>query len=73
MATKKELIRDARKAGLVPETVGEDDFTAAQLEALLDPEKAPPAWEGSLSATKPVVSPDGHVHLSKQDIDARSA
>ncbi len=73
MATKKELIRDARKAGLVPETVGEDDFTAAQLEALLDPEKAPPAWEGSLSSSKPLKGPDGHVHLSQQDIDARSA
>ncbi len=31
------------------------------------------AWEGSLSATEPVIGPDGHVHLSKEDIRARDS
>ena len=30
-----------------------------------------PAWEGSMSSAVPLVGPDGHVHLSKEDIKAR--
>ena len=30
-----------------------------------------PVWEGSLSASEPIVAPDGHVTLSQEDIDAR--
>jgi hypothetical protein len=30
-----------------------------------------PEWDGSLSSSEPVVGPDGHVHLSADDIKAR--
>ena len=30
-----------------------------------------PYGKGSRMATEPVVGPDGHVHLSQEDIDAR--
>lgn len=66
---KADLLKDAQKQGLVPDSAGEDEFTVAQLEQLLNPERA--AWEGSLSADKPIVAPDGHVVLSQEDIDAR--
>lgn len=69
MATKKEMLKDAQARGLVGEDVTEDDMTAADLETLLDP--SPVAWKGSLSSKKPLVGPDGHVHLSQEDIDAR--
>lgn len=71
MATKRDLLKEAQKAGRVPEGATEDDYTVAQLEGLLGGEV--PAWEGSLSASKPVVAPDGHVNLSKEDIDARDS
>lgn len=67
--TKGELLKDAQKAGVVPDTVSEDDYTAAQLETLLSGERT--AWDGSMSAKEPVTSPDGHVALSQEDIDAR--
>jgi len=35
------------------------------------PQKDAPAWEGSLSSDEPLVAPDGHVVLSKEDIKAR--
>ena len=66
---KSELLKDAVRAGLAPETATEDDFTGEQLERMLDP--TPTAWKGSLSARKPLVAPDGHVTLSQEDIDAR--
>lgn len=66
---KTELLKEAQNAGLVPEDVSADDYTAAQLEALLSSDVA--AWEGSASATTPQVAPDGHVNLSQEDIDAR--
>jgi len=42
-----------------------------------EPETTPepsdePTWEGSLSASEPIVAPDGHVVLSQEDIDARA-
>jgi len=70
MATKKELLANAVKAGKVAEGASEDDYTAEDLQTMLDPE--PTAWKGPLSAKKPQVSPDGHVHLSQEDIDARN-
>jgi len=66
---KSELLKDAVRAGAVPDTATEDDFTVAELERVLDP--SPIAWPGSLSARKPLVAPDGHVTLSQEDIDAR--
>ena len=33
----------------------------------------PKAWKGSLSASEPVVAPDGHVNLSEEDIKERDA
>lgn len=67
---KKDLLKEAIASGRLPEDAVEDDYTAAQLEALIDPSSAP-AWEGSASASEPVVAPDGHVNLSQEDIDAR--
>lgn len=67
--SKSELLKEAVKAGLAPESATEDDYTVAQLETLLSPDR--PAWEGSLSAAEPVTAPDGHVALSQEDIDAR--
>jgi hypothetical protein len=70
MATKRDLMKQAITAGVIPENADEDDYTAQQLEVLIDPSKAP-AWEGSMSSSKPLVGPDGHVHLSQEDLDAR--
>jgi hypothetical protein len=33
--------------------------------------KATPMWEGTTSAKEPLVGPDGHVHLSEEDLKAR--
>jgi len=35
------------------------------------PDPDAPVFEGSLSADEPQVAPDGHVNLSKEDINAR--
>lgn len=67
--TKGELLKDAQRAGLAPETASEEDYTVSDLETMLSPDR--PAWQGSMSAKKPLVGPDGHVHLSQEDIDAR--
>jgi hypothetical protein len=69
---KGELLKEAQKAGLVAESAKADDYTEAQLDRLLHPDKYP-AWKGSLSATEPQVAPDGHVSLSQEDIDARDS
>ncbi len=66
---KKDLLEQAQGRGLVADGVDEADFTEAQLRELLSDDR--PAWKGSLSASKPVVAPDGHVNLSQEDIDAR--
>jgi hypothetical protein len=65
---KKDTFKEASKAGLVPAEASADDFTEAQLDALLGDA---PAWEGSMSASKPMVAPDGHVTVSAEDIKAR--
>ena len=58
---KKDTFKEAQTAGLVPEDANLDDFTQEQLDALLG---GGPAWEGSMSAPKPLEAPDGHVTLS---------
>lgn len=68
---KSELLKEAQAAGKVGEEVTEDDITADDLKTMLDPE--PVAWKGSMSSSLPLVGPDGHVHLSQEDIDARDA
>lgn len=68
MATKKELLKEAQTAGAAPADATEDDYTAAELAALVSGEHV--AHE-RVSADKPVVAPDGHVNLSQADIDAR--
>jgi hypothetical protein len=70
VATKKELLKEAQAAGLVGEDASEDDYTAASLETLLG--RGAPAWEGSLSSKKELKAADGHVTLSKEDIEARN-
>lgn len=67
---KSELHKEAVAAGKVAADTSPDDFSGADLEAILSDDT--PAWKGSLSATKPSVAPDGHVVLSQEDIDARA-
>lgn len=66
---KKDLLERAQASGLVADDVSADDFTEAQLRDMLSTDR--PAWEGSRSASEPIVAPDGHVVLSQEDIDAR--
>jgi hypothetical protein len=66
---KAELLQDAQAAGLVAADAPADDFTVADLEGMLNADR--PAWEGSLSVSEPIVAPDGHVVLSREDVDAR--
>lgn len=67
---KRDVFKEAQKAGHVPDDASMDDFTEAQLETLLG---RGPAWEGSASAPKPLVAPDGHVTLTEEDIRARDS
>jgi hypothetical protein len=69
--TKKELLAEAQAAGMVAEGVDEEEFTVAQLEALLATDK--PAWEGSMSSSEPIYGVDGHPALTQEDIDARDS
>ncbi len=69
--SKGDLLADAQAAGLVASDVGEDDVTADDLKRALNPDDQP-MHKGSLSATEPIVAPDGHVVLSQEDIDARA-
>lgn len=66
--TKSDLLKEAQTAGLVAADAPEEDYTAAQLSTLLSGEV--PVHE-RVSATEPIVAPDGHVVLSQEDIDAR--
>jgi hypothetical protein len=66
---KKDLLKEAQKAGLAPEDASADDYSEAQLEVLLG---RGPAWEGSRSSSEPITARDGHTNLSKEDLEARS-
>lgn len=68
--TKSELLKDAQTAGLVAPDATAADFTAAALEAIVSGDI--PVRE-RVSATSPIVAPDGHVVLSQEDIDARAS
>jgi hypothetical protein len=68
--SKADLLKQAQKAGLAPDSAGADDYTEDQLRALLNPSDSP-AWKGSMSSKEPLVGPDGHEHLSAEDIKAR--
>lgn len=67
--SKSDYFNEAQAAGHVPEDAEADDYSVDQLRAMLGGNV--PAWEGSLSASQPIVAPDGHVNLSKEDIEAR--
>lgn len=69
--SKAELHRDGVAAGSIPADTDPDDFTAEELRARVGDDV--PAWEGSASATEPIIAPDGHVVLSQEDIDARDS
>jgi len=71
--TKADLLADAKAAGVLAEDVEEDAFTVAELQTILAPADERPAWDGSLSVDHELVAPDGHVVLSKEDLDARRA
>jgi hypothetical protein len=68
VATKKDLLAQAKDAGLVPEHAEEDDFTKDALEDVLSAEPQPVA---NPMEAEPYTAPDGHVVLSQEDIDAR--
>lgn len=70
--SKADLFADALAAGLVPSDSVAEDFTVADLEALLAaPAEEEPAWDGTLSSPVPVIAPDGHPNLSADDLAAR--
>jgi hypothetical protein len=69
--SKGELLKDAKAAGLVADDVAEDDLTVDDLRGMLNPDERP-MHKGSLTATEPIIAPDGHVVLSQEDIDART-
>jgi hypothetical protein len=68
--TKSDLHKEAVTAGAVAADSDPDEFTADQLSALLSGDI--PVHE-RVSASKPIVAPDGHVVLSQEDIDARDS
>lgn len=57
MATRKELLKEAKASGLLADEALEEDYSVADLERLLG---RGPAWEGSLSDHKTPPAPDGH-------------
>lgn len=67
--TKEELTEEAKAAGKLPSDADPDSFKKTELEQLVAGDI--PAWDGSASATEPIVAADGHVTLSQEDIDAR--
>ncbi len=68
--SKADLHQEAANAGKISADTDPDEYTAADLEEILSDDVA--AWKGSLSASSPVVAPDGHVSLSAEDIKARA-
>ena len=68
--TKAELLKEAQRAGLVPDNTEPDDYTGAQLETLLGSDVPAAGWVPSHRT--PQVAPDGHVNLSKEDIESRA-
>ena len=67
--SKADLHDEAVAADRVPADSTADDYTVAELEALLGADDVPVAT-GPVP-TEPIVAPDGHVVLSQEDIDAR--
>lgn len=67
--SKSDLLAEAQSAGLVADDVDADAYTVDELQRIVRGDV--PAWQGSLSASDPIVAADGHVVLSQQDIDAR--
>lgn len=66
--SKRDLFREAKAADLVAADATADDYTEHALLTLLG---RAPAWEGSLSSSKPLASADGHETLTKEDLEAR--
>lgn len=66
--SKAELVEQAVASGVVPTDAEPDDFTVAQLDEMLNGQVVA---RDRVSATEPIVAPDGHVVLSQEDIDAR--
>ena len=68
--SKADLHKEAVNSGAIAADSDPDDFTAAELEARVSGDI--PVAE-RVSATKPIIAPDGHVVLSQEDIDNRMA
>ncbi len=67
--TKDQLLDEAKKSGRVGDDVDAEDVTVAQLETLLGGDVPASGWVPSHRT--PQIAPDGHVNLSKEDIDGR--
>jgi hypothetical protein len=67
--SKGELLDQAKASGAVAADAGEDDYTVEQLRDMLSPDEK---IRERVSASEPIVAPDGHVVLSQEDIDART-
>lgn len=64
MATKAELLKEAKAQGLAADDAVEEDFSKEELEGMVSQAAAAegeaPAWEGSLSDHPTPPAPDGH-------------
>jgi hypothetical protein len=66
--TKGDLLEQAKASGVVAADAGEDDYSVDDLKALISGDEV----VSREMVQEPIVAPDGHVVLSKEDIRARS-
>lgn len=67
--SKSDLHKEGVTSGAIPADSNPDDYTAEELQTRISGDI--PVHE-RVSASKPIVAPDGHVVLSQEDIDARA-
>lgn len=66
--SKSDLLEQAKASGAVAADATEDDYTVDDLKSMLSGDDV---VKDRVSASAPIVAPDGHVVLSQEDIDAR--
>lgn len=67
--SKSDVFKDAVAAGAVPSDANEDDYTVDELSQRIRGDEV----VDRRMVMEPIVAPDGHVVLSKEDIRARQA
>jgi hypothetical protein len=65
--SKSDLLEQAKASGVVAADAGEDDYSVDDLKALISGDEV----VRREMVQEPIVAPDGHVVLSKEDIRAR--